>query len=244
MKPIMTHLVAGYPSEAESEKIAVAMAKNGSAILEIQIPFSDPIADGPTLFEANQKAIQGGMTTARALKMIERIRKKIAPDVKIAVMTYANIPFQFGIEKFCKRLQQCGVYALIVPDLPLDEEQSDHLIALCKKNNIHAIQVVSPITDEKRLREIARYASGFIYCVSHTGKTGVQEKLDPQSLQYLDRVRKNIPGVPLALGFGISTPEQVKVALQKADIAIIGSVFVKLHQQGGLVEVERFLQKL
>ena len=244
MKTIMTHLVAGYPTEAESEKMALAMSKNGAGFLEIQIPFSDPIADGPTIFHANQVAIEKGMTTEKALKMIERIRTRIDKKTKIVVMTYANIPYHFGVQKFCEQLKRAGVYGLIVPDLPLAEEKNEHFIKICRQHNIHAIQIVSPITPETRLKAIAKVARGFVYCVSHTGKTGVQDSLDGSTLQYLDRVRKNIPRVPLALGFGISKPGHVKIALKKADIAIMGSVFIKLYERGGLEEIEKFLQEI
>ncbi len=243
MKQLMTHLVAGYPTEKESEEIALSMAKGGVDFLEIQIPFSDPIADGPTIFRANQEAIKNGMTTEKALKMIERIGSTISQKTNLIVMTYANIPFQFGLEKFCKRLGKIGVMALIVPDMPLDEEPFEHYVAYCKKYGIHPIQIISPITPPERLEKIAKNASGFVYCVSHTGKTGVVQTLDEDAIQYLDKVREKVK-IPLALGFGISSPEQVEAASKKADIVVMGSFFIRLYDKKGLQGIKEFLKNI
>lgn len=243
MRQIMTHLVAGYPNEEASEKIALSMAEEGVHFLEIQIPFSDPIADGPTIYRANQEAIKNGMSTEKALKMIERIKTKISEKTNIVVMTYANIPFQYGLEKFCARLGKIGVMALILPDIPLDEEPFEHYVATCRKNGVHPIQIVSPITPPDRLEKIADNASGFIYCVSHTGKTGVQKTLDEDTLQYLERVREKVK-IPLALGFGISSTEQVEAAFKRADIVVMGSFFIQLYDKEGLAGIKSFLRKI
>ena len=243
MKQVMTHLVAGYPNEEESEAIALKLAEGGAHFLEVQIPFSDPIADGPTIFRANQVALSSGMNTEKALKMIERIKKEIPKEIHIVVMTYANIAYQYGLEDFCKRLGEIGVMALILPDMPLDEEVYDHFVAYSKRYGVHPIQIVSPITPPERLDAIAAVASGFLYCVSHTGKTGAQASLNEEVIQYLDRVRVKVK-IPLALGFGISSAEQVKSAFKKADIVVIGSHLINLYDKEGLPGIENFLKSI
>lgn len=221
----MTHIVAGYPTLRESEKIAEVMLNTGASFLEIQIPFSDPVADGPTIMRANQVALENGTTPEDCFEMLERLKKK--STTPILFMTYYNIVFRYGLERFCKRASEIGCYGLIIPDMPIDEESYDHYLKTCKKFGLHAIQVISPITPDERLKKIGKVASGFVYCVSRTGTTGASQKLDKNLETYLNRVRKYIR-VPIALGFGISTKKHVQAALQYADIAVIGSVIINL----------------
>ena len=239
---LMTHIVAGYPTMIESEKIALAMAKTGISYLEIQIPFSDPIADGPTIMEANEKVIANGTKVEDCFDLIERLKKKI--NVPILIMTYFNITFNYGVEKFCKRAKQVGVYGLIIPDMPIDEEKYDHYLRYCKQNNLHAIQVISPITPEDRLRKIAKIASGFIYCVATFGTTGERKKLNPKLQSYIKKIRKNIH-VQLALGFGISSYEQVLTASKYADIVVIGSKIINIYKKGNNIsDIKDFLDNI
>lgn len=239
---LMTHIVAGYPTMIESEKIAISMAQTGISYLEIQIPFSDPIADGPTIMEANEKVISSGTKVEDCFNLIARLTKKI--NIPILIMTYFNIPFNYGVERFCKRAKQTGVYGLIIPDIPIDEEKYDHYLQYCKKNNLHAIQVISPITPDERLKKIAKIASGFIYCVATLGTTGERKKLNPKLQNYLEKVRKIIH-VPLALGFGISSAEQVSVASKYADIIVIGSKIINVYKEKHKIsDIQDFLNTI
>ncbi|MBI5134790.1 tryptophan synthase subunit alpha [Candidatus Uhrbacteria bacterium] len=222
---VMTHVVAGYPTIDECERIVLAMAQSAVAFIEIQMPFSDPIADGPTIMYANEQALSHGMTTKKCFQLIGRLKKKITTP--ILVMTYYNIAFRYGLERFCKRAKSCGVYGLIIPDIPIDEEQYDHYLSCCKKYRLHPIQVISPITPERRLKQIARVASGFVYCVSTFGTTGARSTLNPDVRAYLKKVKKHIK-IPLALGFGISNRGQVLAALKTADIAVVGSKLINI----------------
>lgn len=222
---LMTHVVAGYPTMEECEKIVLAMAESGVSFIEIQIPFSDPIADGPTIMQANEKALANGVTPDDCFRLVEKLKGQV--KIPILIMTYFNIVFRYGTAAFCKKAEECGVYGLIIPDIPLNEEKYEHYIEICKKHNLHAIQIISPITTASRLKKIAKVASGFVYCVSGFGTTGERDKLDPQLNSYLGNVKKHIK-VPLALGFGISNKEQVSAALQHADIAVIGSKIVNI----------------
>ena len=222
---LMTHVVAGYPNMKECEKIVIAMADSGVSFIEIQIPFSDPIADGPTIMHANEESLLNGPTPDDCFKLIQRLKKKISTP--ILIMTYFNIAFKYGLEKFCKKAKESQVYGLIIPDIQIDEEKYDNYLGLCKKSGLHAIQIISPITPDRRLKKISKAASGFVYCVSRLGTTGERNKLNPELSSYLNNVRKYIK-LPLALGFGISNKEQVKAALKHADIAVIGSKIINL----------------
>lgn len=222
---LMTHVVAGYPSMDQCEKIVLAMAESGVSLIEIQIPFSDPIADGPTIMKANEIALSNGVTPNDCFRLIKRLKKKI--NIPILIMTYFNIPFRYGLDKFCKKAKEAEVYGLIIPDMPIDEEKSENYLSICKKYNLHAIQIISPITPKKRLKKISEHSTGFIYCVSTLGTTGERSKLNPKLSSYIENVRKYTK-LPLALGFGISNKEQVVAALKHADIAVIGSKIINL----------------
>lgn len=222
---LMTHVVAGCPTIDECEKIVVAMANAGVGFIEIQMPFSDPIADGPTIMHANEQALSNGMTTGRCFELIQRLRKRIRTP--ILIMTYFNIPFRYGLETFCRKAKACGVYGLIIPDIPIDEEKREHYVALCKKYGLHAIQIISPITPVRRLKQIAEVASGFVYCVSTFGTTGERKNISTDIDSYIHTVKKYIK-IPLALGFGISNKQQVQEALKYADIAVIGSKIINI----------------
>jgi tryptophan synthase alpha chain len=241
---LMTHIVAGYPTLKKSEKIALAMHKAGVSFLEIQIPFSDPIADGPTIMKANEVALKNGMTTQKTFELIKKLKKEI--KIPILIMTYFNIPFNYGLEKFCKEAKKVGVYGLIIPDIPIDEEKHEHYIKLCKKHGLHPIQVISPITPDTRLKAISKVASGFVYCVSTYGTTGVKNKLSPNLKNYLTKVKTHI-NLPLAVGFGISTKAQAKLANKKADIVVIGSKIIDLYNRtktNKISTVENFLKSI
>ncbi|MBU2102466.1 MAG: tryptophan synthase subunit alpha, partial [Candidatus Omnitrophica bacterium] len=223
----------------ESKKIVQMMAESFVYYIEIQFPFSDPIADGKAIMEANHKALKSGMTTDKCFSLIEDL------DIKtpLLAMTYFNVAYAYGLERFCQKAQKVGLYGLIIPDIPIDEEKHEHYIALCKKYSLHPIQIISPITPEKRLKKLSKVASGFVYCVSDFGITGERSGLNPHLKSYLNRVRKHIK-LPLALGFGISSAEQVEMASKYADIVVVGSKLINLHKEGGLSAIKAFLQKI
>jgi tryptophan synthase alpha chain len=225
---LMTHIVAGYPTMEESERIAMAMFEAGASFIEVQMPFSDPIADGSTIMKANEIALENGMTTSKCLDLIKRLKKKI--KIPILIMTYFNIAFNYGLEDFCKEASKAGVYGLIIPDIPIDEEKHEHYIEFCQKYDLHPIQVISPITPTSRLQAINKVASGFAYCTATYGTTGTRSKLNPELEKYLKRVKQSIK-IPLAVGFGISTKEQARLVGEKAEIVVIGSKIINLYNE-------------
>ena len=243
---VMTHIVVGYPSLSESETIAKAMIKQGVDYLELQIPFSDPVADGPTIMMANQKSLANNTTPVDCFAQMQALanyRDELGSSTKLLFMTYYNIVFNYGIHEFCKKATELGVYGLIVPDMPVSCEQHENFFAACKQYNLQPIQIVSPLSTAERLKAIGDTASGFVYCVARTGTTGIKTEITVELQNYLEKAREYIK-VPLALGFGISTVEDVKAASEFADIVVIGSHFIKLYDKEGTTAIEHFLQKV
>lgn len=242
---LMTHIVGGYPTITASEKIAQTMLDAGVDFLEIQIPFSDPMADGPTIAKANTVALKNNVTPDDCINLLKKLKKRT--KVPLLLMTYYNIAFRYGLAKFCKNAKKAGCYGLIIPDLPIDEEKSEKYIKICKKEGLHPIQVISPLTPEKRLKKIGTVASGFMYCVARLGTTGENRSANSHLKIDLQKVRKYIKK-PLALGFGISTAKDVRAAHQNATIAVIGSKILNLYNAAPpgkkLQKIREFLNAL
>lgn len=240
----MTHIVAGYPDLKTSEKLLKLMADNGADFVEIQIPFSDPVADGPTIMQANQKSLEAG---TKVEDCFELMRKAVTfgSETKFLFMTYFNIVHHYGVEKFCKKAADCGCYGLIIPDMPIDEEPQEKYLENCKKYGLKAVQIISPLTPERRLKMIAKVADGFVYCVSKFGTTGQASELNPQLSSYLKKVKEYIK-LPLAVGFGISTRAHVEAVWRETEIAVIGSKIINILNEGGgdLKKVEEFMKGL
>ena len=248
---LMTHVVLGYPSLSESLDVIRTMSKAGAAIIECQIPFSDPIADGPTIMQANDHALANGTTPRKCIEALAEISAEC--EAPLLIMTYFNIAFTYpggGLEAFCKAASDAGVQGLIIPDVP-PEENSEGYWTVPQRFGLYPVPLVSPVTGDARLAKIAQAAgpsdAGFVYCVSTTGTTGARKELPPELAPYLDRVRKAF-ALPLAVGFGISTPEQVRSLTGHADIAIVGSAMIDLIAKTAPAErldaVARFVSAL
>ncbi len=226
---LMTHVVAGYPSVRESGEIVRAMADNGAALIELQIPFSDPIADGPTIMAANEEALARGVSVKECLRLAERLCSTVS--VPLLFMTYFNILYRYnrgarGVATFCRDAAQAGVQGLIVPDVPPEEEHVEHYWQESRSQGVLPVPIVSPTTGDERLRKLAAVArDGFVYCVSTTGTTGARAALPAGLARYTGRVRRAF-SLPIAVGFGISSPAQVKALSGTADIAIVGSAMI------------------
>lgn len=236
---LMAHAVVGYPTVEKSFGIINSLLSNGSDFLELQIPFSDPVADGETIMKACEVALKNGMNSDKAFDLVEKIDSKIP----VLLMAYYNSIFRYGIEKFCKRANQCGVSGLIVPDIPPEEERSEKFISTCLRYDLCPIRVVSPSSSVDRLEINSKFARGFVYCVSHFGITGSQATVDKELFGYLKRV-KQIMRLPVAVGFGLSKPEQIERLRDVSDIAIVGSAIIKNYDKGGLKQVNSFIKGL
>jgi tryptophan synthase alpha chain len=236
---LMTHIVMGYPSFDDSHAMVKHMVAAGVDLMELQIPFSEPMADGPVILKANQKALEQGATVAKCLAFAKDMAARY--PIPFLFMTYANIPYRFGMAAFAKTTANIGLTGAIVPDLPM-EEGAEYLQAM-KKNQLSPIQMFSPGTSDARMAQIASIASGFIYCLARKGVTGAQTDLSDDLAQYLARCRK-AASVPLAVGFGIKDRADMDFLAGRADIAVIGSETIRVMEKGGVAAVRDFIQGL
>ncbi len=241
----MMHMVAGYPDLEGSERVARQILQSGADFLEVQIPFSDPVADGPIIARANEIALRKGVSIEDSLIMIERIVK--ATDKPILIMTYFNIIHHHGVERFCRRASEIGVQGLIVPDYPYDEEAGNSLIRFTGEYELAFIQVIASTSRPDRIQEIVIHASGFVYCMARTGITGRKTEINSQTVEYLKSVRA-ICDLPLAVGFGLSERSQVSALKPYADIMVVGSALIKEYAdqaiEAGLERIEDFMDRL
>lgn len=222
---LMTHVVIGYPTLMDTVSLVKAMAAEGVDIVELQIPFSDPLADGPTIMKACEHALQDGVKVKDAFVVMQEL--SYAVTIPLVFMAYYNTVFHYGVEKFCRDAKKAGAAGLIVPDMSLEEEANEGFYKACKKHGLYAIHVISPVSTKDRLQKNAKVADGFIYCTARQGITGAKKSLNTDLVSYLKTVR-NYFKIPLAVGFGISTPEHVQALRGNADIAIIGSAIIDI----------------
>lgn len=226
-KAFIPFITGGDPDIETSYELIKVMAENGADIIEIGIPFSDPIAEGPVIQEADLRALASGTTTDRLFELVERLRKEI--QTPFIFMTYMNPIYVYGTERFMKRCAQVGIDGVIVPDVPFEEKAE--LADYCKAAGIDLISMIAP-TSKERIETIAKEAEGFIYCVSSLGVTGVRSEINTDIGTMVSHVKK-VTDTPVAVGFGISTPAQAKKMAGLSDGAIVGSAIVKIVAQYG-----------
>ena len=219
---LIPFIVAGDPDLETTEALVLKMAESGADIIELGVPFSDPIADGPIIQAASQRALQNGVNLRDIFRLTERLK---GIDIPLVLMTYFNPVFCFGLKDFAEGCQKSGVDGVIIPDLPPEEAES--WIQEARRMGIDTIFLVAPTSPPERIRLVSRCSRGFIYYVSVTGITGTRENL-PGELQIPVKRIKEISQKPVAVGFGISTPEQAKTVSRFADGVIIGSAIIKI----------------
>lgn len=233
---LMTHIVIGYPSFKESYKIVETMVSSGVDIMELQIPFSEPIADGPVILNANQKSLANGTTVQKCFEFAGKVSSDF--NIPFLFMSYYNILFKFGVRKFADKMSSLGLKGAIVPDLP-PEESMEYIDAM-NKNNLDPVFIFSPTTPDKRLIKIANHAGGFLYCVARKGVTGLDTSFSENLDLYLTRCRKATK-LPLALGFGVKNREDIDFLKGRADIAVIGTQSIRVMENEGLEGIRNFL---
>ena len=236
---LMTHLVLGYPSFAVNREVIQQMVANGVDVIELQIPFSEPMADGPMIIKANQEAIAGGVKVAECLAFAAEMAAQY--DIPFLFMTYYNILFKYGLKKFLLKAKEIGIRGFIIPDLP--PEEGEEYLSLAKEFDLAAIQIFAPTSTEERMRTLAGHGAGFIYCVARRGVTGSKTEFDASFDAYLARCRR-ATSMPLAVGFGISSREDVQILTGKADLAVIGTATIRLVEEKGAEAVGSFIAGL
>lgn len=226
-KAFIPFLTCGDPDLETTEKLIGAIAEAGADLIELGIPFSDPTAEGPVIQDANLRALSAGTTTDKIFDMVRRVRQTVS--IPMVFMTYANVIFSYGADRFLKTAAEIGMNGIIVPDVPFEEKQEFE--PLCQKYGLDQISMIAP-TSHDRIRAIAEQANGFLYCVSSLGVTGTRAAITTD-IGAMVKLVKEVKDIPCAVGFGISTPEQAETMCRQADGAIVGSAIVKLIAQYG-----------
>ncbi len=238
-KALIPYIMAGDPDLDATRTLVFDIEKAGADIIELGVPFSDPLADGPTIQRASERALAKGVTLRKVLSLVESIRER--SDIPLILMTYYNPVFKFGLEEFAREAVRAGVDGVIVPDLIPDEAHA--FVSHAKKHGLDTIFLLAPTSTEDRITKVARASSGFIYYVSITGITGSDLILDSSMKDTLSLIRKH-SGKPVAVGFGISNAEQAQAVAGLADGIIVGSAIVKLVSEGGdIISFIRSLRK-
>lgn len=235
-KAFIAFITGGDPDMETTEKLIPKIAEAGADLIEIGIPFSDPIAEGVVIQEADVRALKAGATTDKLFEMVVRVRKKT--QVPLVFMTYMNPIYTYGTERFMERCAQVGIDGVIIPDVPFEEKEE--VSKACQKAGVKLISMIAP-TSKERIHMIAREAEGFLYCVSSLGVTGVRNKITTDISEMIEQVRQ-ISNIPCAIGFGIATPEQAYEMAKITDGVIVGSAIVKLIAQYGKKSIEPVCQ--
>jgi len=236
-KAFIAYITAGFPSAAVTEKLVYTLEKNGVDFIELGMPFSDPVADGPTIQAASCAALVDGMNMKKFLLLVKTLRKKT--EIPLIIMSYYNPIFKYGIKKFAIDAKLAGLDGVIVPDLP--PEEALELNKELKVQGLSQIFIISPVTEPARMKKIANFSSGFIYYVSLTGVTGARVNL-PKNISQAVKAIKKYSKTSVFVGFGISTPDQVKQVIKISDGAIVGSGIIKIIANYG--ENEQMLEKV
>ena len=239
-RALIMYLTVGYPRRDSALELIPAIVEAGADIIELGVPFSDPLADGATVQRATQRALLNGVGTTYCLQTVQELRNR-GVEVPVLFMGYYNPILQYGLERFCADTAAAGADGLIVPDLP--PEEASELHAACKAHGLDLIFLLAPTSTDERIAHVAELASGFIYCVSLTGTTGARSEIPRELPQFLQRVRATT-GTPLAVGFGISEPEHARQVAELADGVIVGSALLNIVEAAadrGTAEVRAFV---
>lgn len=240
MNKIMTHVVAGYPNFDDCIELMRGMEKVGVSLIEVQIPFSDPIADGETIMRANDVALSGGMTTEKSFGLIAEAGLKI----DVYVMTYFQKISHFGLDEFCSSAAKVGVKGLIVPDLPYDAPEFSEFLEAAKRHNLTYVPVISEGMSDERLEKSLVNAENLIYLTSTRGITGKNLKVTDELAAAAKKVKQIKPGSTLAIGFGISTREDLEKILKIANTGVVGSAVIRKIDKQGIKSALKFVREL
>ncbi len=236
---LMTHIVIGYPDIQTSYDIIETMVEGGVDLIELQIPFSEPIADGPVILHANQKSLATGITVEDCLEFGKNVAKRF--DIPFLFMSYYNILYKYGVSKFISKMKNYNITGAIVPDLP--PEEGCEYVSLMKKNKLSPIYIYSPNSSQERMEYLSQYGDGFMYCVARKGVTGANTSFSNDLDIYLEKCKKATQ-LPLALGFGVKDKNDIDFLRNKVDIAIIGSQIIRVINEKGVDGVKTFIEEI
>lgn len=240
-KLLSIYFSAGFPNLEDTVPILINLQAAGVDMVEIGLPFSDPLADGPTIQESSTQALRNGMTTEKLFTQLENIRAHI--DIPLVLMGYFNPMMQYGIEKFCQRCEAIGIDGLIIPDLPIDVYHEDYK-ALFNQHGLYNMFLITPQTPEERIRYIDKVSNGFIYMVSSKAVTGAQSSFGSTQTDYFQRIANMNLNTPTVVGFGISNAQTYEAASSHSQGAIIGSAFIKFLEKEGVRKIDEFIRSI
>lgn len=235
------YFTAGFPELEDTVPIITSLAKSGVDMIEIGLPFSDPLADGPTIQASSTQALRNGMTSDKLFEQLAGIRKRVS--IPLLIMGYFNPILQFGVEAFCQRCADVGIDGLIIPDLPLEEYRLNYQ-DIFDRHQLANIFLITPQTSDSRIREIDAASDGFIYMVSSASTTGAQKGFGNTQIEYFERIASMQLKNPQVIGFGISNKESFEMATDHAKGAIIGSAFIKEVEDKGTDVIADFVKRI
>ncbi|MEH6705156.1 tryptophan synthase subunit alpha [Galbibacter orientalis] len=238
-KLLSIYFTAGYPAIEDTVPVIEALQESGVDMLEIGLPFSDPLADGPTIQASSTQALKNGMTTEKLFQQLKDIRKTV--HIPLIIMGYFNPILQYGVEAFCQKCSDIGIDGLIIPDLPVDVYHEQYQ-AIFEKHGLINVFLITPQTSEARIRFIDSVSNGFIYMVSSASVTGAKSNFGDAQSEYFERIANMNLKAPQIVGFGISNAETFKAATTHAKGAIIGSAFIKMIQEKGIKGIDAFVK--
>lgn len=240
-KLLSIYFSAGHPALEDTVPILKQLQASGVDMVEIGLPFSDPLADGPTIQESSTQALRNGMTSEKLFKQLEGVRKEI--DIPLVLMGYFNPMMQYGINKFCQRCQEVGIDGLIIPDLPVDVYHQEYKV-LFDQHGLYNMFLITPQTPDERIRYIDKVSNGFIYLVSSASVTGAKNEFGSTQTDYFNRIQQMNLKTPTVVGFGISNAETYQAATKESRGAIIGSAFIKFLEQQGVARIPEFISQI
>jgi len=240
-KILSIYFSAGHPNLEDTTSILKKLQSSGVDMIEIGLPFSDPLADGPVIQKSSSKALRNGMTTEKLFNQLEGVRKEI--NIPLIIMGYFNPIMQYGVEKFCEKCKLIGIDGLIIPDLPIDIYKDDYK-ELFDKHGLYNMFLITPQTSVERINYIDKASKGFIYMVSSSGVTGVKSNFNEVQTKYFKRIKSMNLNTPTIIGFGISNQETFNSASEYSSGAIIGSAFINFLETKGVVKINEFIKSI
>ena len=240
-KLLSIYFTAGYPNLSDTKDIIIKLQESGVDMVEIGLPFSDPLADGPTIQDSSTIAIKNGMNTNILFDQLKSIRDKVS--IPLIIMGYFNPMLQYGVEAFCKKCNEIGIDGLIIPDLPIDYYEENYK-SVFEKNQLYNMFLIAPQTSDERIQMIDSISNGFIYMVSSSSITGSKDSFSLEQINYFERIEKMNLDTPRIIGFGVGNKETFDTAVEYSKGAIIGSAFIKNLHENGVDSIDSFIKSI